>query len=113
MLSLVDRMATLPPGVRSGAAVEALASRTSRRRPRDGADERLRKALLAGLPDRVAQEGAGFAAPALASGHGAVLSRDSGVREAEFLVALDVAAGARGPGSEALVRLASRVERDG
>jgi ATP-dependent helicase HrpB len=41
-----------------------------------------------------------------------VLGRESGVREGEFLVAIDVVAGRRGAGSEAVVRVASRVERD-
>ena len=48
----------------------------------------------------------------LASGHGAVLAPESGVRDAEFLVALDVQAGRRGEGSEARIRMASAVERE-
>jgi ATP-dependent helicase HrpB len=37
---------------------------------------------------------------------------ESGVRDGEFLVALDVQAGRRGEGAEARIRLASAVERD-
>jgi ATP-dependent helicase HrpB len=47
----------------------------------------------------------------LTSGHGAVQLPESTVRDGEFLVALELRAGTRGPGSEARVRLASRVER--
>src|SRR6185436_2846059 len=47
----------------------------------------------------------------LASGTGAALARESGVRDAEFVVALDVTSGARAPG-EPLIRIASRVERE-
>ena len=45
----------------------------------------------------------------LSSGTGAVLARESGVREGEFLVALEVAGTG---GGEALVRMASFVDRD-
>lgn len=114
VLSLIDRLQELPPGVRDAARqLQGLAARESdpALRPAGGVD--LRRALLLGFPDRVAKRREP-ASPRLllASGHGAVLARESGVREGEFLIALDVAAGERGPGSEALVRLASRVERD-
>jgi ATP-dependent helicase HrpB len=48
----------------------------------------------------------------LTSGHGAVLGDESGVRDAEFVIAIDVVGGRRGDGSEARIRLASAVERD-
>ncbi len=77
----------------------------------DETDGHLLRALLAGYPDRVARRReAGSTRLLLASGHGAVLARDSGVRTAEWLVALDVESGPRGPRSEALVRLASAIE---
>ncbi len=76
-------------------------------------DASLLKALFAGYPDRVARRREpGSPRLVLASGHGAILGRESGVREGELLVALDVVAGRAGPGSEALVRVASRVERE-
>jgi ATP-dependent helicase HrpB len=48
----------------------------------------------------------------LASGHGAVVGPESGVRDGEFLLALDVTAGRRGEGSEARIRMASVVDRE-
>jgi ATP-dependent helicase HrpB len=67
------------------------------------------RAVLAGFPDRVAQRRTPNGdALLLATGTGARLSPSSGVRNAEYLVALDV----RGvEGREALVSLASGVER--
>jgi ATP-dependent helicase HrpB len=128
VLSLVDRLDTLPGSLRNTAReLHALAARTLERPARAqkagapaaraaaaevDADEALCRALLLGFPDRVARRRErGSPRLLLASGHGAVLARESGVREAEFLLALDVAAGARGPGSEALVRVASAIEK--
>lgn len=72
-------------------------------------EETILRAILAAYPDRVAQRREPKSDRLLlASGTGAVLARESGVREGEFLVALDVAGG----GAEALVRMASRIERD-
>ena len=115
VLSRVDRLEAAPFGVRRAAReMEALARRVLGP-PVAGAsdDVALRKALLAGYPDRVARRRApGSNRFVLASGHGAVLGRDSGVRSAEFLVAVDVVAGPPGPGSEAVIRMASQVERE-
>ena len=47
----------------------------------------------------------------LASGHGAVVGPESGVRDGEFLVALDVMAGRPGDVAEARIRMASTVDR--
>ena len=67
------------------------------------------KAIFLAYPDRVAQRReARSERLLLASGSGATLARESGVREGEFLVALELA----GTGGEALVRMASRVERE-
>lgn len=75
-----------------------------------GADEeRLLRAILAAYPDRVARRREPRSDRLLlASGSGATLSRESGVRDGEFLVALDVAGTGAG---EPLVRLASVIER--
>ena len=54
----------------------------------------LRRALLTGYPDRVARRRAADKAT-LASGHGAIIGRETGVHDAEWLIALDVTA-ARG-----------------
>ena len=48
----------------------------------------------------------------LASGHGAVLARESGVREAEFLVALEVRGAETRGVAEARIHLASAVDAD-
>jgi ATP-dependent helicase HrpB len=117
LLALADRLDEAPPSVRR--AAEEIAS-AARRAIEDGGgvsavegdEELLRKALLAGFPDRLARRRApGSPRLILASGHGAVLDRESAVHDGEFLLALELVAGARGPGSEARVRLASRVER--
>lgn len=113
VLSRLDQFDQTPANVKRAAeALEALARRLIDR-PSGEDDESLRHALFTGFPDRVAQRRApGSSRLVLASGHGAVLARTSGVRCGEFLVALDVVAGRRGPGAEALVRQASRVERE-
>jgi ATP-dependent helicase HrpB len=74
-------------------------------------DVLLRRALLMGYPDRVARRRVpGSPRFLLASGHGAVLAAESAVRNAEFIVALDVVAGTRGEISEARIRIASAIE---
>jgi ATP-dependent helicase HrpB len=76
-------------------------------------DAEFRRAILAGYPDRVGRRRApGSPRLLLASGHGAVIGPESGVRDGEFLAALDVTAGKRGEGSEARVRMASLVDRE-
>jgi len=68
----------------------------------------LRRALLAGFPDRVAmRREPGSLRLFLAGGTGAVLTKESGMHAGEFVVALDVSGG-----QEALVRIASVVERE-
>ena len=75
-------------------------------------DEEFRRAVLSGYPDRVARRRSpGSARVLLMSGHGAELARESGVRDAEFLVALDVVGARKGDKSEALVRMASAIEK--
>jgi ATP-dependent helicase HrpB len=114
LLSLVDRLDAAPLGVRQAAReLEAIARRLDLRRPPVSDDTGLRRALLAGFPDRVARRREpGSARLLMASGTGAVLARESGVHDGEFVLALDVVGGPSGPASEALVRMASRVERD-
>ncbi len=73
-------------------------------------DDDLRRAVLAAYPDRVARRRAsGKDAFLLASGTGGTLARESGVRHADLIVAVDVTAGIA-PGADALIRLASAVD---
>jgi ATP-dependent RNA helicase HrpB len=121
VLSAADRLHEAPAGVRASAReLERLGSAIPRDpsgppRPQSLAipDERLLRALLAGFPDRVARRREpGSARLVLCSGVGALLGRESGVREGELLLAVDVAGGMAGPAAEPLVRTASRVERE-
>jgi ATP-dependent helicase HrpB len=104
---------SLPRHVRDVARrLAAAASAELDRVDHDTDDQRvLLRAVLAGYPDRVARRRSpGAARFLLASGHGAVLGRESGVRNAEFIVAVDVQAGPAGEGSEATIRIASAIE---
>ncbi|HEX8255790.1 MAG TPA: ATP-dependent RNA helicase [Thermoanaerobaculia bacterium] len=68
----------------------------------------VRRALLAGFPDRVAMRREPHSLRLLlSSGTGAMLAKESGMHSGEFVVALDVSGG-----QEALVRIASVVERE-
>jgi ATP-dependent helicase HrpB len=69
----------------------------------------LRRAVLSGYPDRVAKRRSADKVT-LASGHGAIVGRESGVHDAEWLIAIDVTAGRGGANTEAIVRVASRIE---
>jgi ATP-dependent helicase HrpB len=110
----IDRIERAPASVRRVAREMAdLARRALGTGGVDDSDESLLMALLAGYPDRVAQRrGAGSARLLLASGRGAELARESGVRDGEYLAALDVSAGPRASGAQALVRQASLVRRE-
>jgi ATP-dependent helicase HrpB len=120
LLADLDRFAAQPPDVRQVArALEAAArgrgdAASHPSAPAAAADETLlRRALFAGFADRLARRRVGAAdRVTLATGHGATLARESGVRDGEFLVALDVQGVERGGVREARIRLASRVEPD-
>lgn len=82
-------------------------------------EEQLRRALLAGYPDRVARRRPGpqkaqiaqkDVKVTLATGHGAIIGRESGVHGAEWIIALDMTSGRVAPATAAIVRLASRIE---
>lgn len=116
LLSALDRWRETPAHVqRAAEALEAVASATLRRRAAAISEVEFRRAILAGYADRVAQR----RAPAshelrLASGTGATLGKESGVRDAEFLAALEVHLGPsrHSQPAVAVVRVASGVERD-
>jgi ATP-dependent helicase HrpB len=124
VLTALDRRSAWPPSLdRAVREIGRIADRVFGRRaalPLD--DSHLLRALLAGYPDRVARRRApGTPRVILASGHGAVLGPESGVRDAEYLVAIDVLGadgerrdvqGAGAAGAEARIRAASAVERE-
>ena len=132
LLSAVDEPHALPPHVRdvghrlaqiAGEITEGTGAASERTRAcldeaRGEARERSRersflRAIFTGYPDRVARRREpGSPRFLLASGHGAVLGRESGVLDAEFIVAIDVQAGKRGEGAEATIRIASAIEAD-
>ena len=73
----------------------------------------LRKAILAAYPDRLAHRRApGSNRLVLASGHGAHLGDGSGVRDAQWVVAVDLRSARTRQGAEARIEIASGVERD-
>jgi ATP-dependent helicase HrpB len=114
LLPIADRIRSAPRGVRNTAA-------EIERRARQvvpgikGLPEREREsicaAVFAGYPDRLARRrSAGSSKFQLASGPGAEQSRQSGVRDAELLVAVELRAAKRGSNRDAIVRVASRVD---
>ncbi len=115
LLPIADRIETAPRSVRRAAAeIERRA-----RREIDSIDgaipqrerESICAAVFAGYPDRLARRRSpGGTKLRLASGPGAELSAESGVREAELLVAVDLRASKRGSERDALVRVASAVD---
>jgi ATP-dependent RNA helicase HrpB len=112
VLSAIEEERRLPPHVlRVADALQSVAGSPNRTSRTSEAD--LRLALYRGYADRLGKRRApGSPRVLLASGHGATIGVESGVRDGEFIVALDVAAGARGEGAEARIRLASLVERE-
>jgi len=113
LLAAADDERSLPPHVRDVARRLVQAARADEGAEHSGArsERALLRAILAGYPDRVAKRRTpGSPRFLLASGRGAVLGRESGVRDAEFIVAIDVQAGRAGPGSEATIRIASAIE---
>jgi ATP-dependent helicase HrpB len=114
LLSALDDWRHVPPHVQRAAdEIEQIAGRALHRGRHGEAnltDDDFRRAVLAGYADRVAQRRERRSPRVrLASGTGATIAPESGVRDGEFLVALDVQAGGD---REARIRLASRVERE-
>lgn len=117
LLSAVDDAAGLPPHVRDvGHRLAQIAGdigTTEVHQERSDRERLFLRAIFAGYPDRVARRRErGSPRFLLASGHGAVLGRESGVLDAEFIVAIDVQAGKRGEGAEATIRIASAIEAE-
>ena len=113
VLSAMDGAESRMPAVRDSAAqIRRLAeSWPEAGRETTLSEAALRRALLAGYPDRVARRRQrGSPRLLLSSGTGAELSRDSGVADAEWLVAVDITQPPSG--GDARVRVASAVERE-
>jgi ATP-dependent helicase HrpB len=76
-------------------------------------DDLLRHAIFTGYADRLGKRRpTARDRVTLASGHGAALARESGVRDGDYLVALDVVSATREGIDEARIYAASRVERE-
>ena len=111
LLSAIDDWRNVPPHVRAvadriadfrwqmadsktGAASATqshIQSATGSQQPETSSEPSFRLALLAGYPDRVGQRREpGSANVRLASGAGATIAPESGVRDGEFLIALDI-----------------------
>ena len=105
LLSALDQWEQMPPHVKQVAKqVSDFTRRTS-----DLSEPDFRRAILAGYPDRVAQRREpGSPNLLLASGTGATMAAESGVRDGEFIVALDVSRHQQ----VAKVRMASLVDRE-
>lgn len=124
LLSSVDRDERLPPHVlRVAHELRDISRRVRGRAAATIAEADFRRAVLAAYPDRVARRRAPRADRfVLSTGTGARLARESGVHDAELIVAVDVTAAAGTPASvrrnhpdlpaEALIRLATQVERE-
>jgi ATP-dependent helicase HrpB len=127
LLSAVDDPAWLPAHVPRVARDIRDAARGALGEVAAGVDEvHFRRAVLTGYPDRVARRRTrGVDRLLLASGAGARLARESGVVDAEFLVAVDVTAARSSTSSssrdsrsrsasdaDALVRMATSIDRD-
>jgi ATP-dependent helicase HrpB len=103
MLTVIDRWPTMPRHMKQIADALSNGNRIS--------EAELRRALLAGYPDRVARRRSANKVT-LASGHGAMVGRESGVHGGDFLIALEVTSGRTTATTEAIVRVASLIEPD-
>jgi ATP-dependent helicase HrpB len=119
LLSAIDGWSAVPTHVQRTAGVIAdfglriadssADSRAGSNMDSHDSEETFCRAVFAGYPDRVAQRRQpGSPNVLLSSGTGATMAPESGVRDAEFLVALDIS----GNPQFATVRLASRVARE-
>jgi ATP-dependent helicase HrpB len=121
LLTVLDRWREMPPHLKTVADhLERIAAAAlGDQRAKNLSEIELRRALLTGYPDRVAKRRSADKVT-LASGHGAIIGRESGVHDAEWLIAIDVTAGRMttlsrrssegAKADEAIVRVASRIE---
>jgi ATP-dependent helicase HrpB len=113
LLGIVDRPRDLPQSLRKTAeTLESFAAAIAAPVRQPLGEVAFNRAIFAGYPDRVARRREPRSPRVLlSSGHGAVVGPESGVRDGEFLVALDVMAARSGDAAEARIRMASVVER--
>ena len=113
LLSIVENERDLPQSLRRSAeTLRSIVGEAAAPGRQALGELEFNRAILAGYPDRVARRREPRSPRVLlSSGHGAVVGPESGVRDGEFLVALDVMAGRPGEGAEARIRMASAVER--
>ena len=113
LLPLIDRFAQQPLHVRRLADElrRLVASAANGGVLPDASDEMLRHAIFTGYVDRLGRRRtAARDRIILASGHGATVARQSGVRDGDYLVALDVVSATRDGIDEARIFAASQVE---
>jgi len=106
LLSAIDRWDDLPGHVKRAADhIQSTVQSAIRNQSAMVSESAFLRAVLSGYPDRVAQRrAAGSNDVLLSSGTGARIGRESGVRDGELLVALDVTNG--------IIRIASRIDRE-
>jgi len=111
VLSAIDRWDATPPHIRRAAdMIESITRAEAGARTSVLTDTAFRRALLEGYPDRVARRREAMSPNVLlASGSGAVVAPESGVRNGEFLIAHDISLS--GNASLARIRMASVVDR--
>ena len=111
LLSAVSEEHSVPPHVRDVARRLGDIARDAAATAPPAGEAAFLRAVFTGYPDRVARRREpGSSRFLLTSGHGATLGRESGVRDAPFVVAVDVHAGKRGDVSEATIRIASAID---
>jgi len=114
VMAALDAWASAPAHVRQQATQleREFGNRRESERPRSSLNEAdLRRALLAGYPDRVAKRRVqGDDRFLLASGTGAVLEHGASLRQADMIVALDVMRSLHGGVADGRIRLASSID---
>jgi ATP-dependent helicase HrpB len=115
LLSAIDDWHNVPPHVKRVAnSIQSAINNQSEicNLKSEISESEFRRAILSGYPDRVAQRREpGSPNVRLASGAGAVIAPESGVREGEFLVALDVSR--QSPGHAPVARAFPASAREG
>jgi ATP-dependent helicase HrpB len=115
LLSAIDGWNGLPTHIQRVAreiedAGRRVIPRSKSTRP---SDDEVRRAILAGYPDRVGwRREPSSSRVKLSSGAGAVIAAESGVRGGEFLVAIDIQASTRVNEPESRIRIASLIDRE-